>query len=92
MLTLPASTVEYIHVDITGAPGDITSRPVDVALIPAGEAPTEDTWQPAGWAPDQAATIRWLATGLTPGRFALWVRITDTPETPVRWTGGVYVT
>jgi hypothetical protein len=84
ILMLPATTSEYIRNTVT-APFDLTTDPVEVALVAADSTPTALQWISASW---QGNDIRWLYPGTsTPGVYNYWVRITATPETPVRSTG-----
>ncbi|MFD0393347.1 hypothetical protein ACFQ3Z_16065 [Streptomyces nogalater] len=83
-------------------PYNPTTDPVDFAFAPIGARPT--TWYPGGW--DGTAAIPGSnayrahvligpgSTGptLAPGRYAVWLRITDDPEQPVINIGQLFVT
>lgn len=86
-LSLPHTTVDYLHVDIHGAPTDITADPVEIALLPVPNYPVDEDWVPAQWDPTRPATVRYLRTEPDDGQFSMWVRIHDHPTTPVRYSG-----
>ncbi|MFF1284294.1 hypothetical protein ACFVY4_26580 [Streptomyces sp. NPDC058299] len=92
------------HVDVTvaGQPYDPTADPVEFAFAAIGGRPA--TWYPGGWDGTQpiAGTNAYRAQvligpgssgpTLAPGRYAVWLRITDTPEQPVLSVGQLVVT
>jgi hypothetical protein len=84
-LVLPADTIEYIRNEVC-SDTDLTSLPVDVAFMPQGETPTALDWIAATWEPGNI--VRWLYPGdQPPGIYEYWIRITATPEVPIRDTG-----
>ena len=99
-----ADSTEYIFATVT-ADHDLTGKTIEVALPQVGAAPV--TWYPAtvtGVAQTSASPARWTATyrvligptggvaTLAVGNYDWTVRITDTPEKPVRKSGTVVVT
>lgn len=89
ILVLPATTVEYIRNEVTSTV-DLTSDPVEVAIMTAGTAPGVSDWEDATW---ESGNIRYLYDGTAAaGTYDYWVRITATPEIPVRNTGIVILT
>lgn len=84
---------------------DPTGNTVEVAIIDSGN-PEEDDWQTAEWELDGSDPVldddgNYLAKllvgpgddalTLALGTYKLWIRITDTPEIPVRQVGPLYV-
>lgn len=89
ILVLPATTVEYIRNEVTSNT-DLTTGTVEVAIMAEGTAPTAPDWQTAAW---DSGDVRYLYNGdKTAGTYDYWVRITATPEVPVRNTGIVVLT
>lgn len=92
-LTMRADTLEYVTATIT-ADHDITGDLIHVALPIKNAAP--DTWQAATVLSVVESTPgKWTATyrvligpggtfALTPETYDWTVRVTDTPETPIR--------
>ncbi len=94
---LPASSVEYVRVPVT-ASVTLDLQTVEMALTPrtaTGLPPeTPVSWLAAQWVGDAGLTrsCRTLIGPLTPGAYDCWVRVTDTPEIPVRVAGTVTAT
>lgn len=85
-LTLPRETVEYIPVPVT-LNGTVTTTGVEFAVAADGSRPS--VWT--------AATVLSGATyvlisGLTPGAWRVWARVSAAPETPVIECGYITVT
>lgn len=95
--TIYASTIEYIRSSVT-ASVTLDAQVVEMQLTaktPTGSPPqTPVSWQAAAWvgAAGTTRTCRSLFGPLNPGQYDLWVRVTDTPEVPVRVSGTVTVT
>lgn len=98
-LNLYAASTEYVHVPVT-ASVTLDTQTVEFAFL-TGPTPTPDAdtaWLPATWAGDAGMTrdARVLVgpggdTQLEPDTYAVFVRVHDTPETPVRKSGEVTV-
>lgn len=85
-LTLPRETVEYIPVIVT-VNGVVTTTGVEFAVVIDGSRPS--TWTAAVVV--EGATFV-LVTGLTPGQWRIWARVSAAPETPVIECGYITVT
>jgi hypothetical protein len=95
ILQLPRISRDYITAALDGAPADIVGNVVQIALD-LYETPVVDvTWLNAEWDPDAAPTapaIRWLYPGdQDAGFYALWSKVTDNPEIPVRKHGYIHL-
>lgn len=101
-MIIRTDSTEFIFASVT-ADHDLAGRSIDVALPASGEAPA--TWYPATVVSvAQTTADRWTATykllvgpsggatTLTPGTYDWTMRLTDSPERPVRKTGSVQVT
>ncbi|MFJ6215015.1 hypothetical protein ACIQGZ_17015 [Streptomyces sp. NPDC092296] len=105
MQSIPVSSREYVLVTVTamvdGAPYDPTADLVEFAFAPVG-AVDPDVWRPASWdagpVPGTSTfTARCLVgpgapTELPRGRYTVWLRVTDSPEVPVRNAGLLAIT
>lgn len=90
LLVLPSDSVEYIRNAVT-ASEDVTNTTVEVALMADGTEPGALDWDAATW--DVDGNIQFLYNGAaTSGIYDYWVRVTATPEIPVRNTGIVVLT
>lgn len=90
--TIPATSVEYLHIPVTGA---LSSMPVEIAVVPA--EPADADWRTAAWdttGPTLDAKVL-IGPGtpleLPAGVYSAWVRVTATPETPVLRAGLVRI-
>jgi hypothetical protein len=74
-MSFPRETVEYqtVVVTIDGTP--VTDN-VTFSVVPAGNRP--NTWQPATIVDNATA---FLVTGMTPGVYTVWAKITNTSST-----------
>ncbi len=106
MQTIDRDSREYVGADVRvtvqGQPYNPTSDPVEFAFTTAGARPT--TWYPGGWDSTEPVTgstsyraqvlIGPGSTGpaLEPGKYSVWIRITDNPEQPVSSFGWLVVT
>jgi hypothetical protein len=91
----------HVTVTVAGQPFNPTADVVEFAFTAIGARPV--TWYPGGW--DGIEPIPGTngyraqvligpgSTGpaLTPGRYAVWLRITDNPEQPVMPVGQLVV-
>jgi hypothetical protein len=97
---IAASSVEYVRVPVAatvaGAPVNPTSGTVQMAFIAGAAAPGGSDWKTASWETDAttnpdtyyARCLVGSAITLTAGTtYAVWVKITDSPETPVKRAG-----
>lgn len=97
--TLPTSSVEYLKVPIehfvSGVASNPTSFPVSFAftvVAPNGSTPTPSSWSTGSWETANATYFaRGLVGGLTVGEWAVWCRITASPEVPVRKVGKLVI-
>lgn len=96
MLTLPATTQEYIDIPLTAWAGvtDPTTLPAEVAFIWRAGEPEAADYKPGTWVTDGAGThkvqILWhdaVPTPMAHTTYAVWLRITSTPEVPVILAG-----
>lgn len=95
-LRIPSTSLEYVLVPVTvdGA----TPNPgltVEMAIIADGtEEPASGDWKTAAWDSGRARLL--VGTGgdiaLTNGNYEIWVRITSSPEVPIRRAGRLVVT
>lgn len=106
-MTMPATSLEYVRTrvdvtDDTGAAVDPTSDPVAMAFTANGADPVSGDWKTASWTTDATGArpvyrARCLVgpagtVTLTAGLYAVWVRITDSPEIPVIPAGYLRIT
>jgi hypothetical protein len=86
--TYPAATTEFLDVTVT-----VDGQPVtdyEVAVTPYATPSTAVTdWQTPAQLDDQHGVI---ITGLQPGVYAVWTKVTDNPETVVQRNGLIEVT
>lgn len=85
MLTIPAISVEYLKVPVTG-PANLTSYAVEMAVLPDGQDPVTADWKAATWIGSYSSVLVGPGTTLplTKGvTYGAWVRITASPEKPV---------
>lgn len=81
-IEVPQGTVEYLYADVV-ADRTLNSQPVEIGL---GTTVTAATWDDAQWtgASGTSRSCRILLDGSqVAGRYAIFVRITDTPEIPI---------
>lgn len=107
ILRLPSTTLEYVYLPVkatnsAGASVDIDALTVEAAFVAGLDDPAEDDWVAATWeagGPDSAGYYQarvLIGTGgdveLAEGAWQAWVRVTDSPEVPVRHVGQLNVT
>jgi hypothetical protein len=93
---IPSGSVEFLSVWVdTDGVATLSSQPVAIALTPLRSDPDDDTtWRGASWA-GSAATARSAAILIGPGtsheidagKYEVWVKVTDNPETPIVHAG-----
>lgn len=89
----------------SGTSVDPTANTVQAAFLtepPEEASPESGDWKTASWetnattTPDQYAAKCLVGPGgavtLTPGTYYVWVKITDSPEIPVEYSGVIRVT
>lgn len=90
--TIPAASTEYLHGLVT-ASVTLDTQAVEVAFVtPSNAFPTDATaWISAAWIGDPGTSRNWQiligpssTTILASGAYAVWVRVHDEPEIPVR--------
>lgn len=105
MLTLYAASLEYVRVPMavekSGAPYDPTADTVVMAFIAGPAAPTSGDWKTASWDTDastypptyyaQCLVGPGGTVTLAAGTWTVWVKVTDSPEVPVKRAGQMKV-
>ena len=96
---IAASSVEYVRVPVSatasGSAVDPTADTVVMAFMATASEPGASDWKTASWETDATTTpdtyyARCLvgsAVTLTAGTYTVWVKVTDSPETPVKRAG-----
>lgn len=96
---ISASSIEYVRVPVSatasGSAVDPTADTVQMAFLATSAAPVSGDWKTASWETDATTTpdtyyARCLvgsAITLTAGTYTVWVKVTDSPETPVKRAG-----
>ncbi len=104
-LVIPAISLEYVRVQLSaeasGAPVNPTGDTVQMAFLPGSQAPESGDWKSATWDTDTTTTPTTYraqclvgpsgTVTLTRGSYTIWVKITDSPEVPVRPVGSLKV-
>lgn len=85
-MIVPRETVEYIPVIVT-VNGAVTTTGIEFAVTPDGARPT--SWTAAVVL--SGATLV-LLTGLSPGQWNVWARVSESPEIVVIECGPIVVT
>lgn len=89
------TSLEYLRVPVTayvnGVAIDPTNDPVYFAFMPPGSTPVTGDFVAGGWETwaDGTHYARALVGPgggkvLTPGAYRIWIKITDSPEVPIR--------
>ncbi|MFI7449556.1 hypothetical protein ACIBQX_18815 [Nonomuraea sp. NPDC049714] len=92
---IPAISVEYVKVAITGPTGvDLTELDVALAIVADGQIPVTDDWKVGTWIGTSAAVLIGPGTllPLDQGTYYVYVKITSTPEVPVLPSGSIHIT
>lgn len=74
-----AETVEFVPVTVTVGGAAVTAG-IEFAVLPEDGRPEEADWSPVDILEGVSGV---LISGLTPGYYWVWVRVTAAPETPV---------
>jgi hypothetical protein len=105
MLTISTASLEYVLIPVaaraSGASVDPTGDTVQMAILSTEDAPVSGDFKTASWETDATTTpdtyyARCLVgTGgaivLAAGLYQVWVKITDSPEAPVKPAGRMRV-
>ena len=94
MLSIPSTSVQYVHVPITGTDLD-GGEPVAMAVIATtAEEPATGDWKTANWDAGSARILIGPGTDLqlADGIYRVWVRVTASPEIPVIRSGLLRIT
>lgn len=96
-VSISAVSKEYLHVEVT-SDVSLDTQPVEFAFLTAGSPDGATVWTAAEWegTAGTTRTARLLigpsaSVELTAGSYAVWVRITDTTEAPVRNAGSITI-
>lgn len=102
-LAIKASSTEPIKVQVdkvlAGTLQDLSAKTVEMAFMQSGTAPSSGDWKAATWDIWTQPT-RYFAmcrvgpagtVTLAAGRYAVWVRVTDSPDLPVKEAGALVV-
>ena len=103
MITLSRLSTEYVQVQVSftvaGAPVSPTGDTVVMAFTKGGAIPGNSDWHPAVWEVTGATYYAQCLVGpanggivLAPGIWSVWVRVTDSPEVPVRSPAQLQIT
>lgn len=104
-LVIPVGSLEYVRVSVyaesSGAQVNPTSDTVQMAFVPGSAAPEAGDWKSASWDTDTTTTPTTYraqclvgpsgTVTLVRGSYTVWVKIVDSPETPVRPVGSLKV-
>lgn len=102
-MELSSLSTEYVKVPVAatvnGAVIDPTGDPVSMAFMALGLAPSGGDWKTGSW--ETIGTTRYARCLVGPAggvitlvkdtTYALWLKVTDSPEAPVRRVGQVVV-
>lgn len=101
-LSLSALTLEYVKVavaaTVNGSAIDPTADAVQMAFPLAGVDPISGDWKTASWETVSGIYYARCLVGpagtitLAANLYDVWVKVTDTPETPVRKAGQLEIT
>lgn len=105
MLTISTASLEYVRVPVgavtAGAPVNPTGDTVAMAFLAGVGPPAGGDWKTASWDTDAstypptyhaqclvgpAGTVT-----LTAGVYSVWVKVTDSPESPVKRAGQIKI-
>lgn len=87
---ISVSSVEYVKVPVraksAGTYPDITEDDVSMAFVADGTTPGDDDWNDATWETDATTNPATYSAICIPvleaGTYRIWVKVTDSPETP----------
>jgi hypothetical protein len=92
---IPAISVEYVRVAVTGPTGvDLGELDVALAVVADGQIPVTDDWKVGTWIGSSAAVLVGPGTllELGQGTYDVYVKITSDPEIPVLPSGSIHIT
>lgn len=98
---ISTASLEYVRVQVSareaGAAVDPTGSTVTMAFLLTDTAPVSGDWKTASWDTDATTTPDTYraqclvgsggAVTLTAGTYRVWLKITDSPETPIKPAG-----
>jgi hypothetical protein len=98
---ISTASLEYVRAPVSavasGSAVNPTADTVEMAFLADDDAPVSGDWKTASWETDATTTpvTYWArclvgtggAVALTAGDYHVWVRVTDSPETPVVLAG-----
>lgn len=93
-MRISSLSTEYVTIDVTatraGVTLDLSADPVAWAFVDPGLPPV--TWVTGDWAAGKARVLVGPAAAVLPkGTRDVWLRITDSPEIPIRKVGQILV-
>jgi hypothetical protein len=92
---IPAISVEYVKVAVTGPTGvDLGDLDVELAIVADGQTPDVGDWKAGTWIGSSAAVLIGPGTllELGQGTYDVYVKITSSPEVPVLPSGSIHIT
>jgi hypothetical protein len=92
---IPAISVEYVKVAVTGPTGvDLSDLDVELAIVDDGQIPDVGDWKAGTWIGSSAAVLIGPGTDLAldQGTYDVYVKITSSPEVPVLPSGSIHIT
>lgn len=106
MLAIPRTSTEYVRTRMSsersGAAYDPTGDAVVMAFLAGAGPPDSGDWKAASWDTDATTTppTYWAQCLIGPvggtitlaaGTWSVWVKVTDSPEVPVRRAGQIKI-
>lgn len=106
LATIPRTSTEYVYVPVgakaSGVAVDPTSDTAVMAFLAGAGPPESGDWKTASWDTDPTTTpptyqARCLigpsggTVTLTAGIWTVWVKVTDSPEIPVKRAGQIKI-
>lgn len=100
-----SASTEYVSVPVaarsSGEPVDPTGLPAVMAFLKTSSAPSSGDWKSASWDTDSSTYPPTYRTQclvgpsgtvtLTAGIWTVWVKVTDSPEVPVKRAGQIKI-
>jgi hypothetical protein len=102
LITISRLSTEYVQVQVTftvsGAQVNPTGDTVQMAFTHGGALPGVSDWHTASW--ETAGTVHYAqclvgpsgGVVLAPGTWNVWLKVTDSPEVPVRSPAQLQIT
>jgi hypothetical protein len=103
VITQSRLSTEFVQVDVgvtteAGTPGDPSGDVVQMAFARPGALPADGDWHTAAWVSTSAGWAAQVLVGpqnggivLAPGPWVRFVKVTDSPEIPVRSVPGLTI-